>query len=46
MRFVEWDVGDVGLWGGEVDLGLGGWVVAPGAYGVEVGYEMWREFGG
>lgn len=46
MRFVEGDVGDVELGGGEVDLGLGGWVVAPGAYGVEVSEEGRGEPGG
>jgi hypothetical protein len=37
LGFVEGDVGDVFLWGGEVYGGLGGLVVAPGGYGVEVG---------
>ncbi len=40
LGFVEGDVGDVLLGGGEVDEGLGGWVVAPGADGVEVGDEV------
>ena len=44
MGFVEGDVDS--LRGGEVDEGLGGWVVAPGAYGVEVGEEFGRELGG
>jgi hypothetical protein len=39
LGFVEGDVGDVFLRGGEVDGGLGGWVVAPGGYRVEVGDE-------
>ena len=43
MGFVEGDVGDVFLRGGEVDGGLGGWMVAPGDYGVEVGDEVLRE---
>jgi hypothetical protein len=46
LGFVEGDVGDVGLGSGEVDGGLGGRVVAPGAYGVEVGYEVEGETGG
>ena len=46
MGFVEGDVGDVFLRGGEVDGGLGGRVVAPGDYGVEVGDEGLREAGG
>ena len=45
LGFVEGDVGDVFLWGGQVDDGLGGWVVAPGASGIEVGNEFWRELG-
>jgi hypothetical protein len=43
LGFVERDVGDVFLRGGEVDGGLGGWVVAPGDYGVEVGDDVLRE---
>jgi hypothetical protein len=43
LGFVEGDVGDVFLRGGEVDGGLGGWVVAPGDYGVEVGNEVLGE---
>ena len=43
LGFVEGDVGDVFLRGGEVDDGLGGWVVAPGDDGVEVGDEVLRE---
>jgi hypothetical protein len=46
LGFVEGDVGDVFLRGGEVDRGLSGWVVAPGDYGVEVGNEVLRETGG
>jgi hypothetical protein len=46
LRFVEWDFGEVG-WGiGKVDDGLGGRVVAPGAYGIEVGEEFGRKFCG
>jgi hypothetical protein len=40
LGFVEGDVGDVFLRGGEVYGGLGGWVIAPGDYGVEVGDEV------
>jgi hypothetical protein len=40
LGFVEGDVGDVFLRGGEVDGGLSGRVVAPGDYGVEVGDEV------
>ena len=43
MGFVEGDVGDVFLRGGEVDTGLGGRVVAPGRDGVEVGDEVLGE---
>ena len=43
LGFVEGDVGDVFLGGGEVDDGLGGRVVAPGADGVEVGDEVLGE---
>ncbi len=46
LGFVEGDVGDFLLGGGEVDEGLGGWVVAPGAYGVEIGQERGWEAGG
>ncbi len=46
MGFVEGDVGDVVLGGGEVDRGLGGGMVAPGAYGVEVIEEDGVEAGG
>jgi hypothetical protein len=46
LGFVEGDVGDVFLRGGEVDGGLAGWMIAPGGYGVEVGDEMLREAGG
>lgn len=31
------------MWGGEVDDGLGGWVIAPGADGIEIGEEIGRE---
>ena len=40
LGFVEGDFGEVGGRVGEVDDGLRGWVVAPGAYGVEVGEEV------
>jgi hypothetical protein len=43
LGFVEGDVGDVFLRGGEVYGGLGGWVVAPGGYRVEVGDKVLRE---
>ncbi len=46
LRFVEGDVGDVGLGGGEVGDGLAGGMVAPGAGGVEVGDEVGGELGG
>jgi hypothetical protein len=46
LRFVEGDVGDVFLRGGEVDAGLGGRVVAPSDYRVEVGDEVLGEAGG
>ena len=46
LGFVEGDVGDVGLRGGEIYLELSWGVVAPGAGGVEVGDELGREFGG
>jgi hypothetical protein len=46
LGFVEGDVGDVLLRGGEVDDGLGGRVIAPGEYGVEVGDEVLGETGG
>jgi hypothetical protein len=46
LGFVEGDVGDVFLRGGEVDGKLGGWVIAPGDYGVEVGDEGLGETGG
>ena len=46
LGLVEGDVGDVFLWGGEVDDGLGGWVVTPGDDGVEVADEVLREAGG
>jgi hypothetical protein len=46
LGFVERDVGDVFLRGGEVDAGLGGRVVAPGGYGVEIGDEILGEAGG
>jgi hypothetical protein len=46
LGFVEGDVGDVFLRGGEVDDGLGGWVVAPGDGGIEVADEVLREAGG
>jgi hypothetical protein len=46
LGFVEGDVRDVFLRGGEVDGGLGGWVIAPGDYGVEVGDEGLGETGG
>jgi hypothetical protein len=39
LGFVEGDVGDVFLRGGEVDGGLSGWVITPGDYGIEVGDE-------
>ncbi len=44
LGFVEGDVGDVFLRGGEVDDGLGGRVVAPGDYGVEIGDEVGGSF--
>ena len=43
LGFVEGDVGDVLLGGGEVDGGLRGWAVAPGADGVEIRDEGWWE---
>jgi hypothetical protein len=46
LRFVEGDVGNVFLRGGEVDGGLGGRVITPGDYGVEVGDEGLGETGG
>jgi hypothetical protein len=46
LGFVEGDVGDVLLWGCEVDRGLGGRVVAPGHGRVEVADEMLGETGG
>ena len=46
LGLVEGDVGDVFLWGGEVDDGLGGWVVTPGDDRVEVADEVLREAGG
>jgi hypothetical protein len=46
LRFVEGDVGDVFLRSGQVYSGLGGRVVAPGDYGVEVGDEGLGETGG
>ena len=46
LRFVEGDVGDIFLGSGEVDEWLRGWVIAPGAYRVEVGEERGREAGG
>ena len=46
LGFVEGDVGDVVLRCGEVDGGLGGGMVAPGAYGVEVVEEDRVEAGG
>jgi hypothetical protein len=46
LGFVEGDVGDVFLRGGEVDDGLGGRVIAPGEYGVEIGDEVLGETGG
>jgi hypothetical protein len=46
LGFVERDVGDVLLGGGEVDDGLGGRMVTPRAYGVEVGDEVEGETGG
>jgi hypothetical protein len=45
LGFVERDVGDVFLWGREVDDGLGRWVVTPGDDGVEVADEVLREAG-
>ena len=46
MGAVEGDLFYFGFDGGEVGLGLGGWYVAPGAYGVEVGEEIGGEVGG
>src|SRR5260370_42622253 len=46
LGFVEGDVGDVFLGEGEIDEALRGWVVAPGAYGVEVGEERGVQAGG
>jgi hypothetical protein len=46
LGLVERDVGNVFLWGGEVDDGLGGWVITPGDYGVEIADEMLGKFGG
>ena len=43
LGFVEGDVGDVFLRGGEIDCRLSGWVITPGDYGVEVGEEGLRE---
>jgi len=43
LGFVEGDVWDVFLRGGEVDGGLSGRVVAPGDYGVEVVDEVLGE---
>ena len=45
LGFVEWDLGDIGLWCGEVERVLGGGMVAPGAYGVEIGEEFGGEVG-
>jgi hypothetical protein len=46
LGFVEGDVGDVFLRGGEIDRRLSGWMIAPGDYGVEVGDEILGEAGG
>ena len=46
MGFVEGDVGEFDVGVGEIGLGLAGWVVAPGAYGVEVGLKLRREVSG
>jgi hypothetical protein len=43
LGFVEGDVGDVFLRGGKIDAGLGGRVVAPSDYGVEVVDEVLGE---
>ena len=43
LGFVEGNVGDVFLRGGEIDEGLCRRMVAPGAYGVEISDERRRE---
>lgn len=43
LGFVEWNVGDFLLWGGEVDDGLFGRMIAPGDFGIEVADEILRE---
>ena len=46
LGFIEGDFGEVGWRIGEVNGGFGGWVVAPGAYGIEVGEEFRRKLCG
>ena len=46
LRLIQGDVFDGGAGDREVGLGGGGGVVAPGAYGVEVGDEGGGELGG
>ena len=46
LGLVEGDVGEFYVGVGEVGLRLAGRVVAPGAYGVEVGLEFGREVSG
>ena len=46
LGFVEGDIGDLFLRGSQIDDGLGRWMVAPGAGGVEVGDEFGEELGG
>ena len=46
MELVEGNVGNVFLGGCEVDGGLGGCMVTPGAYGIEICNEFGRELGG
>ena len=44
MGLVEGNVRDIFLRGGEIDNGLGGWVVAPGDGGIEIADEMCGKF--
>jgi hypothetical protein len=46
LGLVEGNVGNVFLGGCEVDGGLGGCMVTPGAYGIEICNEFRRELGG
>ena len=46
LGLVEGDVGEFHVGVGEVGLGLGRRMIAPGAYGVEVGLEFGREVSG